>query len=78
MGRVRACPHRRRGSELHFCAKIGSSLQVKLHQNWTIFRKVALPGGFFYSCALSFWGLSVIVYSGFLITARKGLADIDR
>ena len=32
-GRVRACPHRRRGSELHFLLKMGSSFVVKILQD---------------------------------------------
>ena len=38
MGRVRACPHRRRGSDLCFlvfCAKIGLSCGIHSHQNRT-------------------------------------------
>jgi len=44
VGRVRACPHRRRGSELAFCAKMGSSERVK-----------SLQEEYFYSLSINFF-----------------------
>ena len=46
-GRVRLSADRRRGSELAFCAKIGSSGVVKLYQNRTFRGIVARMGDFF-------------------------------
>ena len=46
MGRVRACPHRRRGS-LTVPLELGSRESVKLHQNGRITEIAAHSGGFF-------------------------------
>ncbi len=42
MGRVRACPHRRRGSEFALIREIGSDFSVKSHQR----KNVTLCGVF--------------------------------
>ena len=47
VGRVRACPHSRRGSELAALAEMGSDFGVKSHQIGTNSETVALSGGFF-------------------------------
>ena len=48
MGRVRACPHRRRGSELHILLEMGSSAVVKMRQNRIFLEIAARMGGFFF------------------------------